>query len=155
MFKKSVESDLSYIPGRLADAESKFESVFRRLVKDFIRRRHTPRKSDLRPLGEFIGHTLSGIISARLGDVEGAERSAEEIRRFSPDPHFKLRSLMNEALFIASYIPIVYLLDFHEATKASDLTYLLPGWKKKVPPIPARARVIDTAPARIEEPENE
>ena len=134
MFKDRVVEDLSYAPSRLKGADEIAENQLRRFVKGLITERHTPRQSDLRPIGEFFGQTIRGLWAARRGDVEEADKSAKALTQLSPDPHYRQRNLLNEALYIAEMIPVDDLLDFYQATKTSDLTLILPGWKRMVQP---------------------
>jgi len=132
VFRSRVIEDLSHATGRLKGADETLERQLRRLVKSFIRERHTPRKSDLSPLGELIGQTIRGVLAARRRDVEEVEKSAEALNRLSPDPHYKQRNQLNEALNIAENLEIDYLLDFCDATKSSDLDNILPGWRRMI-----------------------
>jgi hypothetical protein len=134
VFKDRVVEDLSYAPGRLKQADELAEYQLRRFVKGLIRERHEPKQSDLRPAGEFIGQTIRGIWAARRGDVEEADKSAEALTQLSQDMHYRQRNLLNEALYIAEEIPVDDLLDFYQAAKTSDLTLILPGWKRLVEP---------------------
>ena len=80
---------------------------------------------------------------ARRGDGAEANRSAEALKRLSPDPHYKQRNFLNEALDIAEKIQIYSLFDFYQATKTSDLSLILPGWKRMInSPIRARAYLL-------------
>ena len=134
MFKDRVVEDLSYAPGRLKGADEIAEDQLRRFVRGLIAERHRPRRSDLRPLGDFFGQTLVGTFAALRGDVQEADKSAKALTQLSPDPHYRQRNLLNEALYIADMIPVDDLLDFYQATKTSDLTTILPGWKRMVQP---------------------
>ena len=134
MFKDRVVEDLSYAPSRLKGADKIAENQLRRFVKGLIAERHTPRQSDLRPVGELIGQTIRGLLAARRGDVEEVDKSVKALTQLSPDPHYRQRNLLNEALYIADKIPVDDLLDFYQATKTSDLTLILPGWKRMVQP---------------------
>jgi hypothetical protein len=145
VFKSGVIEDLSHTTDRLKGADEILERQLRRLVKGFIREKHTPKKSDVRPVGELLGQTIRGVLAARRGDVDEAERSAEALNRLFPDPHYRQRNQLNEALNIAEKIQIDYLLDFHQATKTSDLVLILPGWKRMIQPRPARARILSTS----------
>ena len=134
MFRARVVEDLSQAPGRVEDADKLAENRLRRFVKSLIRERHTPRKSDLSPLGEIIGQTIRGLWVATRGDIKEAEKSAEALNKLSPDPHYRQRNLLNEALDIAGKIPVADLIYFYQATKTSNLALILPGWRRMIQP---------------------
>lgn len=113
MFKARVVEDLSHAPSRLKGADENAENQLRRFVKGLITERHTPKQSDLRPVGEIIGPTIIGYLAARRGDIEEAEKSAKALTQLSPDPHYRQRNLLNEALYIADKIPVDDLLEFY------------------------------------------
>jgi len=132
VFKIRVEKDLSYAPGRLKEADEIAENRVRRFIKSLIRERHSPKKSDLSPVGEGIGQAIRGFIAARSGDLEETEKSVDALNKLSLDPHYKQRILLNEALSIADKIKVNYLFDFYEATKTSSLVLILPGWRNMI-----------------------
>ena len=134
MFRARVDGDLSCGPGRLKKADEIAENHLRRFIKGLITERHTPRQSDLSPLGEFIGQTFAGIQAAWRGDVGETEKRANVIIQLSSDFHYRQRNLLNEALDITYNIPVADLLDFYQATKTSDLTWILPDWRRMIQP---------------------
>lgn len=134
MFKDKVVNDLSYAPGRLKDADEIAENRLRRFIKGLIREKHTPRRSDLRPIGDFIGHTIGGLWAARSGDVEEADKHVEALTKFQKDHYYKQRKLLNDALHIADSIPVDNILNFYQATQNLDLSLILPEWKRIVQP---------------------
>lgn len=134
MFKTRVVEDISYAHGRLKGANEIAENQLRRFVKGLITERHTPRQSDMRPVGEFIGQTIAGFLAGRRGDVEETDKRAKALTQLSSDLHFRQRNLLNEALYIADNISVADLIDFYQATNASDLAFILPGWRRMIRP---------------------
>ena len=134
MFRARVVGDLAYAQGRLKEADEIAENQLRRFVKGLITEIHTPRQSDMRPVGEFIGQTIRGLWVAQRGDIKEAEKSAEALNKLSPDPHYRQRNLLNEALDIAGKIPVADLIYFYQATKTSNLALILLGWRRMIQP---------------------
>jgi len=131
MYKKRVMEDLAYSHASLREADEFAERSLRNLVKTLIRDNHTPRNSDLSPIGGFFRETIKRYFAARQGNVEEANASADELMKFSRDPHYRKREQLNEAIDIAEHIQVQDLLDFYQATKGADLEFILPGWKRR------------------------
>jgi hypothetical protein len=134
VFRSRVLGDLSYAQGRLKKADQMAEIHLRRFIKSLITKKHTPRRSDMSPIGDLIGQTIRGFLAAKRGDIKETEKSVEALNNLYPDPHYRQRNLLNEALDIASKIQVNNLLDFYQATKTSNLILILPGWRRMIQP---------------------
>lgn len=134
MFSSRVHGDLSYAPGRVKKANEIAETHLRRLVRGLITARHTPRPSDLSPMGEIIGHTVALYLTTLWEDDDNTEKSTKALTQLSKDPHYRQRNLLNEALDIAGKIPVADLIYFYQATKTSNLALILPGWRRMIQP---------------------
>jgi hypothetical protein len=125
----------------LKEADGLFEKRLRRLIKALIRQKHTPLNVDLSPIKDFFSDLKDVYWASSRRDEAQIRRSTEALNRFSSDPHYKQRDQLAEALDIADKIQIGSLFDLYQATKTSNLSRILPGWRKMIqPPIRYIAR---------------